>query len=121
MHGRLSAIEHDEGALFAGIPQGFMAVRYHSLVVGALPPEPARHRVDPDGVVMALEHRSRPLYGVQFHPESVATRARAPADRELPRPHARPGARPAARARSRRGPRAGQPARACTTAPGYLV
>jgi para-aminobenzoate synthetase len=74
MHGRLSPIHHDESALFAGIPQGFLAVRYHSLVVGAVPAELRVSAWTPDGVIMGLEHRARPLFGVQFHPESVSTR-----------------------------------------------
>src|SRR4051812_46624894 len=73
MHGRLSPIHHDASTLFAGIPQGFLAVRYHSLVVGVVPAELRVTAWTPDGVIMALEHRARPLFGVQFHPESVST------------------------------------------------
>lgn len=74
MHGQLSRIRHNGGILFDGIPQHFRAVRYHSLMVAD--PIPAAleiiARAD-DGVIMALRHRERPLWGVQFHPESVST------------------------------------------------
>ncbi len=75
MHGRLSAIRHEGRGLFAGLPSPLEVTRYHSLVVD--PGEPGdglrvTARTE-EGEVMALEHVSRPLWGVQFHPEAVLT------------------------------------------------
>src|SRR5439155_5093846 len=103
MHGRLSRIHHDGRGLFEGVPQGFAAVRYHSLVVGAVPAALRVTAWTPDNVVMGLEHRARPLWGVQFHPESISTehgRTLLRNFRDLTRAQGRPAA-PAPRAAGR--------------------
>ncbi len=73
-HGFLERITHTGAELFAGLPQGFAAVRYHSLCLAEpLPPELTPTAWADDGVLMALRHQRLPRWGVQFHPESVAT------------------------------------------------
>ncbi|CAM5437865.1 anthranilate synthase component II [Leifsonia shinshuensis] len=75
MHGKTSQVEHDDSVLFDGVPQPFTATRYHSLAVvdGTLPEELTVTARTAGGVIMALQHREAPIYGVQFHPESVLT------------------------------------------------
>jgi para-aminobenzoate synthetase len=74
MHGRVRAVEHDGSPLFAGIPRRFEATRYHSLrLQRPLPADLEEIAWADDGTVMAVVHRSRPQWGVQFHPESIAT------------------------------------------------
>jgi para-aminobenzoate synthetase len=74
MHGRLSHVRHSDSGIFEGIPQDFSVVRYHSLAITG-PPGPEGHVTAwaDDGVVMGIEHTKRPIWGVQFHPESIAT------------------------------------------------
>jgi len=75
MHGMTSEVRHDGSILFAGLPDAFTATRYHSLAVDeeSLPAEIEVTARTESGVVMALAHRSLPVWGVQFHPESILT------------------------------------------------
>jgi anthranilate synthase component 2 len=75
MHGKTSEIHHDGQGIFAGLPNPFVATRYHSLVVdpASVPPELIVTATSTDGVIMGLRHRELPIEGVQFHPESVLT------------------------------------------------
>jgi anthranilate synthase component 2 len=75
MHGKLSRIRHDSSGVFAGVPDDFVATRYHSLVLepSSLPPCLAVAARSEDGEIMGLRHRTLPVEGVQFHPEALLT------------------------------------------------
>ncbi len=75
MHGKVSVIHHRGEGLFAGVPEGFRAARYHSLSVerATLPAEFDITAWTDDGEIMGLSHQARPLHGLQFHPESIAS------------------------------------------------
>ncbi len=75
MHGKTSAVTHDGSGVFAGLPSPYIATRYHSLAVerGSLPDCLVINAETGDGEIMGFRHQSRPVHGVQFHPESIAT------------------------------------------------
>ena len=75
IHGKLGEIHHKNGQLFAGIPNVFNATRYHSLIVSqeTLPKELKKTAWLKDGTIMGLSHKKLPIFGVQFHPESIAS------------------------------------------------
>ncbi|MGH3770819.1 MAG: aminodeoxychorismate synthase component I [Pseudonocardiaceae bacterium] len=72
-HGRFSPVLHNQVDILAGLPSPFSAVRYHSLVAEGMSDELEPIGWTPDGILMAVRHRYRPLWGVQFHPESICT------------------------------------------------
>jgi anthranilate synthase/aminodeoxychorismate synthase-like glutamine amidotransferase len=75
MHGKTSRIHHSGSGLFTGLPNPFTATRYHSLVIApaSVPPSLTVTATSEDGEIMAVQHVEYPVYGVQFHPESVLT------------------------------------------------
>jgi para-aminobenzoate synthetase component 2 len=75
MHGKTSEVEHDNSLVFKDVPKSFRATRYHSLAVvdNTVPKDLVVTSRTKGGVIMGLQHLSKPIYGVQFHPESVLT------------------------------------------------
>ncbi|MEE3500250.1 bifunctional anthranilate synthase component II/anthranilate phosphoribosyltransferase [Acidiphilium acidophilum] len=75
MHGKMAAIRHQGSDIFAGVPDAFEATRYHSLIVEreTLPETLVPTAFTEDGLIMGMRHRDLPIFGVQFHPESIAT------------------------------------------------
>jgi len=75
MHGKTSLIGHDGSPFYAGVPQPFTATRYHSLAIvdTTVPPQLTVTSKTAGGVIMGVQHESAPVFGVQFHPESVLT------------------------------------------------
>jgi anthranilate synthase/aminodeoxychorismate synthase-like glutamine amidotransferase len=75
MHGKISRIHHTGQGLFSGMPSPFIATRYHSLVIApaSVPPGLIVTATSEDGEIMAVQHAEHPVYGLQFHPESVLT------------------------------------------------
>lgn len=74
-HGKVSEISNSQSGLFEGLPERYSVVRYHSLAIRpeSLPPDLVADAFTEDGEIMAVHHKSRPVFGVQFHPESILT------------------------------------------------
>ena len=74
LHGKLSTIRHTDKGVFKSLPERFQVTRYHSLIVErkSLPPE-LEVTAETDGIIMGLQHKTHPVHGVQFHPESIAS------------------------------------------------
>jgi anthranilate synthase component II len=74
MHGKISPVKHADTGVFKGLPQGFSATRYHSLVVDRTTlPDELEITAETDGLIMGLQHKTKNLHAVQFHPESIAS------------------------------------------------
>jgi anthranilate synthase component 2 len=75
MHGKLSEVRHKGKGIFEHVPDGFAATRYHSLIVEreSLPQNLEVTAETEDGIIMGLQHKTKPIHGVQFHPESIAS------------------------------------------------
>lgn len=75
MHGKISSIRHDQSRLYQDVPNPFAATRYHSLVIDppSLPGDFFVTATTDDDVIMGIQHRTLPIYGVQYHPESIMT------------------------------------------------
>jgi anthranilate synthase component II len=75
LHGKLSTIRHTDAGVFKGLPDKFDVTRYHSLIVerNSLPDVLEVTAETPDGLIMGLQHKTHPVHGVQFHPESIAS------------------------------------------------
>jgi anthranilate synthase component 2 len=75
LHGKVSKVTHNARGIFRGLNGPFEATRYHSLIIdrATVPEELEVSAETDDGLIMAIAHRDRPVYGVQFHPESIAS------------------------------------------------
>lgn len=75
VHGKISQVQHSGTGLFAGLPTAIDVARYHSLVLNKIPDQFELSAQTADGLIMAISHRTLPVYGIQFHPESFMTPA----------------------------------------------
>lgn len=73
LHGKTSIINHSGNSIYRGLPNPLVGGRYHSLAITKLPPELEVTARTDDGIIMGIKHRQRPVFGLQFHPESVLT------------------------------------------------